>query len=208
MAKVSMDSLKPNSHKSKTSPQMIETPKKAGIKQVASGHVRKKKIGNKIREAFIAEDAKTVKEYVFFDVIIPGLKDLTMSILHGGIDMIFTGRGAKRGYRSGGGFYSNQHNYGGYYNSRNSELERTPKVRTYENVTFTTRDEADSVLEEMRLYLDEYHRVSVATFNELAGVTGDYTDNRIGWKSLADAKVMFHQGEYFIDFPRPKDLNN
>ena len=205
MAKVSMNDLKPNSHKARDR-NLIETPKAAGVKPVAKGNVKKRKLGDKVREAFIAEDAKTVKEYVFFDVIIPGLKDLTMSILHGSIDMIFTGRGNKRSNH--GGFYANQHNYGGYYRNHSSESERTPRIRTYESVTFTTRDDAERVLEEMRIYLDEYHRVSVATFNELAGVTGDYTDNRIGWRSLSDAKVMFHQGEYFIDFPRPKDLNN
>lgn len=205
MAKVPIDALKSNSHKSRE-PDIIETPKAAGVKQVASGKIRKKKLGDKVKDAFIAEDAKTVKEYVFFDVFIPGLKDLTMSILHGGIDMIFTGRGS-RGSSRKGGFYNNQHNYSGYYSNRSAEPERSPRTRTYENVTFESRADAERVLEDMKLYLDEYHRVSIATFNELAGVTGDYTDNRIGWRSLAEAKVMYHQGEYFIDFPRPKDLN-
>lgn len=204
MAKVSMDALKPNSHKSRSS-EVIETPKKQGVKQVAAGKIKKPSVGEKFKEAFIAEDAKTVKQYVIFDVIIPGIKDVTMSVLHGAIDMIFTGRSSNRkkgGYYGGGG-----NNYGGYYGGRSSESHNAVKTRTYENVTFGTREEAVEVLEQMRLYLDEYHRVSIATFNELAGVTGDYTDNRWGWKTLADAKVMFHQGEYFIDFPRPRDLN-
>lgn len=203
MAKVSMNDLKPNSHKAKAN-SPIETPKKQGVKQVAAGKIRKQSVGEKFKEAFIAEDAKTVKQYVIFDVIFPGLKDLTLSILHGAVDMIFTGRTSNKKK----GFYSvNHNNYGGYYGGSGSQSQAVQKSHTYENVTFTTRNEADDVLEQMKLYLDEYHRVSIATFNELAGVTGDYTDNRYGWKSLADAKVMYHQGEYFIDFPRPRDLN-
>ena len=205
MAKVSMNDLKPNSHKAKVNAP-IETPKAQGVKKVANGKIRKQSISNKFKDAFIAEDASTVKEYVIFDVVIPGLKDLTMSILHGAIDMFFAGKASGR--KKGGYYNVNHNNYGGYYGGRGSESNAYTKSRTYENVTFTTRNEAEDVLEKMKLYLDEYHRVSIATFNDLAGVTGDYTDNRLGWKSLADAKVMYHQGEYFIDFPRPRDLNN
>ena len=204
MAKVSMSDLKPNSHKAKVN-SPIETPKKQGVKQVATGKIRKPSVGEKFREAFIAEDAKTVKQYVIFDVIFPGLKDLTLSILHGAVDMIFTGKttGKKRN-----GYYGvNHNNYGGYYGGSGSQANNQVKSWTYENVTFANRNEAEDVLEQMRVYLDEYHRVSIATFNELAGVTGEYTDNRYGWKTLSDAKVMYHQGEYFIDFPRPRDLN-
>lgn len=200
-----MDALKPNSHKAR-SKEPIETPKGQGVKQVANGKVKKQTVKDKFKEAFIAEDAKTVKQYVIFDVVIPGMKDLTMSILHGAIDMIFTGRSSNR--RRGGYYANGNNNYGGYYGGKGSESkQRDTKTWTFEQVSFENRDEAETVLENMRIYLDEYHRVSVATFNELAGVTGEYTDNRYGWKSLSDAKVMFHNGEYYIDFPRPRDLN-
>lgn len=203
MAKISMDQLTGNSHKSKEStpaPTMNDIP---SIKQVAQGKIKKQTLGKKLKTAFIAEDIKTVKSYALDEVVIPGVKDLMLAILHNSIDMIFTGHGSKR---KSSGFYGSHNNYGSYY-SKKSEPIHQEKVRTYETVGFDTKDEADEVLEQMRLYLDEYHRVSIATFNEAAGVTGEYTDNRYGWRSLEGAKVMYHQGEWFIDFPKPKDLN-
>ena len=67
---------------------------------------------------------------------------------------------------------------------------------------FETRGEAEDVLDRMREIVSNYGIVSVADLYELAGVVGNYTDQRYGWTGLRNTDVVRTRYGYQIRLPR------
>ena len=82
-----------NSHKSKE--QQSQEMDQHRAKSVVTGTtiVRKKSVGDKIRDTFIAEDLVKVKDYVVTDVIVPNIKKAIDDIVSNGIHMVLYGSG-------------------------------------------------------------------------------------------------------------------
>ena len=77
----------------------------------------------------------------------------------------------------------------------------------YDDITFATRGDAESVLMRMDELIDVYGSACVADFYDLAGVTGNYTDNKYGWIDLQSATVIRMRDGYIIKFPKVMPLN-
>ena len=76
----------------------------------------------------------------------------------------------------------------------------------YDDITFATRGDAESVLMRMDELIDVYGSACVADFYDLAGVTGNYTDNKYGWIDLQSATVIRMRDGYIIKFPKVMPL--
>ena len=72
----------------------------------------------------------------------------------------------------------------------------------YDELYFETRGEAEDVLDRMREIVSNYGIVSVADLYELAGVVGNYTDQRYGWTGLRNTDVVRTRYGYQIRLPR------
>ena len=55
--------------------------------------------------------------------------------------------------------------------------------------------------------IEDYDVVTVAEFFDMAGVDGEFTDNRYGWDNLRNAKVRQVRRGYMIELPRPIALD-
>lgn len=204
-----MDDFVPNSNKFKEEQKnkLVERKERKPISKVTKGKVKVKKKSelHKLADTFISEDAAKVKSYVIGDVLIPAIKKAISDIVTNGIDMILYGETGHSKRSS-----SSRISYSKYYDDRRDDRRSSTSASRsrydYDDVIFETRDEAKEVLERMDELIDLYGVASIADFYDLAGITGNYTDNKYGWTNLASADVVRVRDGYTIKLPRVRPL--
>ena len=168
----------------------------------------KPSIGRKFADLFLGDDISNVKEYMLYDRIIPGIKEMVLA----GIEMMLFGgdrvlrrdpRNSKVGYIS----------YNKMYASSPSRRERDrgyryerEEVRSkdFTDYIFESKGEAMEVLDTLTELIDVYDQASVNDFYDAIGVTGDFTDAKYGWTELGGATIRrIRGGGYVLDLPRP-----
>lgn len=209
-----------NAHKTKESvskrPKQ-ETPEKPKMEKVADGSQRKKSLGKKISETFTGDDARSVGEYVLFDVVIPAAKTTISDAVGQGVERMLFGD-VRRPRTSGGG----RRNYTSY-NRMSSPTTSSPgrafepdgptlskrarSTHDFGEVILEDRGKAEIVLDRMGDALDTYGLVTVSDFYDLVGITGSYTDDKWGWFDLRSARVVRDRAGYFVDLPAPSPVD-
>lgn len=182
------------------------------FEKVTTGKVvaKEKNDIQKIADAFIAEDLKTVKNHILADVVIPGLKTVFADIVWRSVNMVLFGDDRPRTASGTNYATPNRVSYNGY-SSRNANQQRQNTAqmqRSYQDILFSSRGDADEVLNQMAGALGEYGQVSIADLCDLAGITSNYTDNKYGWYDIRGAYVRAVAGGYVIDLPRPVAFTN
>lgn len=216
MAVVDMSQLKPNSHAYKEGLKNPDQGKKSKEKLkpvVSDGGVvsTKKTLSRKFADTFIEDDIKDVKNYIIFDAIVPGIKNLILDVL----SRMFFGEG----YSGGGGRkskgehydYSARYKYkpsGGRSDRRRRDDDYEPDDNVdYRNIVLQRREEAESVVDQMRGRIDTYGTASVADLLDLIDVTGKYTDNNWGWDDEREIGIRRVRNGYLIDVSEAKLLD-
>ena len=193
----------------------MEEEKKERVEQrpVVKGNVKIKKepLSRKFCEVFLSDSLENVKSYLFYDVIVPIVKDLLSSMIGNGSDMLIYGR--SRGSRRGGS--SDRENYSRI--SRGSNIGRSEGVirgnpggrHSYKDIIFDSRGDAREVLDCMQDILDRFKMVSVADFYELAHAEEceTYADRKYGWFKLDDAEIVRDRDGFRIILPRTELLD-
>lgn len=196
---------KPNSNRFKEQQKEVAVEKKK-IERVTTGKVKvKKKSGlQKMAGAMFAEDIDKVKSYILMDVLLPTIADGVTDVLKKSIDAIF-GRSS-----SGRDSKSSRVSYRSFYDAPskgNASSSRAKGVYDYDDIVFTTRGEAEEVLDRMDELVEKYNNVSVAEYYDLAGVSSEYTSNKYGWTDIHTAKIVRVSGDgYMIKLPRVMPL--
>lgn len=194
----------PNSHKSKEEQREAE---KKRVEKVVTNPVKTKK--NEVRrltDVFISEDVKNVKSYILMDVLVPAIKNAVTAIVKDGIDMILwgeTGRGNKSSNAS-------KISYRNYYDNRSSRFYEDNRSRSgysYDDIVFNTKTEAEEVLTRMDELIQQYSYVSVGDLFDMAGITGNYTDNKYGWTNISTACSVRVRDGYILKLPRAVPLD-
>ena len=205
MATVRMEDLKPNSHISKEE-------KKKEVKKVISGKAVKKEktTAQKFADVFLSDDIDNVKDYVFFDVVVPAIKEAIVNAITGGVEMIFFGNSSSRSMRREGG--KSYVSYSSYYKSDNSNNRRDSSANrrargNYSPVEVDSRAEGEEILSNLVDFAIDYGQATVADLYELAGLSSNFTDNTWGWVDLSTASVKRVRNGYLIDLPNPELLD-
>ncbi len=214
MAEVNMDDLKPNSHQYNKDSEKTEEKKVEKI--VSEPAVRKKKsLGRRFLDIFLAEDVGDVKSYLLYDVLVPAIKENIADAINGAIGMIFFGEVSRRmSGRNNGNKNNSRVNYGGYFNGGNDRRERMPRSYREEtngrsradDIVIASRADAEQVLDEMYELLDQYKQVTVADFYDMVGISSEFTDHKFGWTDLRGARVTRVRDGYRIELPRETAL--
>ena len=178
------------------------------FEKVTTGKVvtKEKNDIQKVASMFIAEDLKTVRDHILKDVAVPKLQDFFADLAIATINMIFHGDDRPR---------SNYNNYAqpsrvsyNRYSSQNTSRQVATPIN-YQDVIFSSRGDAEEVLNQMADAIATYGSVSVADFYDLVGMTANYTDNKYGWYDIQGrAYVQPISGGYIIRLPKPTTLNN
>lgn len=191
-------------------PPKQNLPQERHIDKVTTGKVTVKKpsVGKKVLAEFLEQDANDIKEYVWRDVMIPTIKETICNI----VELLLFGSTSRGKGRSRGG--SNEHtSYSSYYYSsgRNSstrrENDKNRAPRNFNEIVFATRMDCEEVISTLEESLEQYGAVSIADLYDAIGVTGEYVDNKWGWKDGARFSVRRVRDGYVIDMPKPTLLD-
>lgn len=207
MAEVDISKLQPNSNKYKAEQAAKVESERRKLDPVVKkdGIVSTKKpLSKKFAEVFIKEDIKDVKEYIIFDVLIPGAKKLFLNTL----SMILIGEAMDTGKsRSRDGRTS----YSSYYRSKDRERERKERYYEdehldYQDIVLSRRSDAEDVVDALHERIDKFGSASIADLFDLIDVASKYTDNNYGWTSKRDIGVRRVNSGWLIDVARAKYL--
>lgn len=200
---MSKPNYQPNSNKFKEEQKAEEREKRAN--KVISGTAKVKPNNKgKLASVFISDDAKNVKSYILWDILVPTFKKTIVNT----IDMILNGgNGYSRGNRS----TVDKISYSSYYNREPRDHRYVGDTRlsryNYDDIILESKTEATEVLVRMDEIMAEYGMVRVADLYDLVGITGNYTDNDYGWYNIHSAEVIPVHGGYMIRMPRVTALN-
>ena len=200
---------KPNSHKSKQEERTAQADTRKKVDKVVSGPVKTRK--NEIRkmaDVFISKDARDVKSYIFWDILVPAIKDAVEDIVTNGIRMILRGDEGPRRTNS----RTSPVSYTKFYESRDDDRRRDSDYQrnrycSYDDFVFESRGEAEAVLSRMEDLIEQYQMVSVGDLYDLVGKSGPYTSNNYGWTNLRNAEVKRVRDGYWLDLPRALPLS-
>lgn len=197
-----IDKLESNSNRSRD--------EKERLKPVVQGKTTAKpaSFGRKVSNAFMAEDKDKVKDYILFDLVIPGIRDTIVDVLTRSIEMIFTGTIHSKGQkgRPSGGYVS----YDGYSRDRRSSSRDRDEYRatSYDDLYYETRADALQVLDIMMEQCSRFGRVSIADMYDASNITDtNYMHVDYGWTDLRGAIVGHNRNGFYLDLPRPRQIN-
>lgn len=207
-----------NSKKQKEAAKTDSTEERQKPQAVVSSDAvktRKRPLSKKIAETFTGDDAKSVGNYVLFDVVLPAAKSMISEAVSQGVERMLFGdvRGRTRpGQGLGAGRTNYSYNKPGTVRNAPGENRRDFSNRgrsthDFDEIILDTRGDAETVLFGLRNILEDYPQVSVADLYSLLDITGSFTDNKWGWYDLRDANIIRARNGYLIDLPRPVELN-
>lgn len=205
-----------NSQKAKRGDEAPKQDEKRTEKLI-SGEVkqRKKPLGRKIADTFAGDDARTVGQYVLFDVIIPATKNLLFDMIREGADrLLFGSTGSARGRMSstgsrGGNFmnYSKMYTGGSRMDIDRPDggrrMSRETPSNEWADVIVPDRGEAEVILDKMTEIGRDYGVVRVTDLKDALGISTNYVDNEWGWDDLRGAEIRSVREGYLIQLPRP-----
>lgn len=190
-----------------------DTPRKdTAIEKVelkGSVKVKKQSFGQKLKETFIADDARDVGDYILWDIIIPTIRRTIRDVIVGSTDRIFLGTGAAPSsgsslYRERGVTYVKSRNDYASISAKKNRPQLAPKPNMrLDDIVFEQYEDASAVLERLVDYLETYGKVSVDDYFDLCGKSSPYTAQAWGWTSLTNATIINTVGGYFIKLPNP-----
>lgn len=204
-----IEELKGNSNKEREERQ--ERPKNTN-----EIRVREESPTKKFFHTFVTEDLSDVKETIFYDYIVPGIKEGIRTF----VDLMLGGDGRPRssGYSSG----ARSHNsYDKYYDRGRRDSDRRREDReerrklSYDDFIFTTRARAEAVRNDLLYECDRYEYITVSNFYDILKENGfyvddrdrAYTDNNWGWNDLGPCRIEPVRGGYIIRLPRPEKID-
>lgn len=174
---------------------------------------KKKTFGMKMRELFVKEDAKSVSQYIFGDILIPAFTNTILDMIKNGAEMMFLGRTRGPSYygdRSG----NRRIRYENYYDRDQDYYGRRPQYSgpittptySYDEIVFESRGDAEAVLIDLKKQIRDVGYVTIPYLYGIIGWRSDWTAPRYGWTNLDGPNsdyIVMSGGGYWLRLPRP-----
>jgi hypothetical protein len=179
-----------NSNKSKEGQAQQSTEVRKVIQGTAE--IRKPTWKQKFRDNFIKEDAKTVKDYVFNNFMVPAIQNMIQSSVNAALDVFFRGQRVSSGrYNGWYNPYNQQDNRGSgtFWRSAKAQDNVVPiqsayPRRDYNNILLDSMDEGELVMLEIENTIKSQGFMSIATLFRMTGIPTEATDFNWGWTSV------------------------
>lgn len=203
------DRLPGNSYTGRTSKKEEPPTDRPQLEKVVQGATVQKKrgFGKKIKETFGGDDARSVGSYIFFDVILPAAKAMLADAASQGAERLLFGdsRGRSRAQSQRGPGRTSYSRMYGSDNDRSPRRELSSRARAthdFDEIYIESRGEAEAVLDQLTILVDDYDHAKVSDYYELVGVTSNPQDQRWGWTDLRGARISLERGGYLVILPR------
>lgn len=183
------------------------------IEKVVKSRVttQKKSLSQKFGETFLSDESGGVGSYIFNDVLIPALKDTFVDMVEGAINMAFYGdtRCRSRGRSSFSRGSVERVSYDGRFGDRRRRSVPRGRARyEMDNLRFDSRADADTLLDTLTEYLDQYGSVSVGDVFESIDIPTQANDFHYGWYELGGAHIRkARDGGYILELPRLEEID-
>lgn len=194
-----------------------QTPDKPKVEPIKGKTVKmKKSLLQRFKDDFFKVSLKDVKDRMFEEVVMPGIKDLVYDFIVTGVGVWFFDniRGNKKATNNS---TWTSYSYGSNTTSKPSKPVAEKRSSRVEGRIIPDKDEAQYVMTMMFEFLDQYQKVHVADYYQLINETPSQTDWNWGWTSLNG--IDMHQVRYYdetdnkmkngwvIDLPKVEPLN-
>ena len=190
-----------------------EKPKTEEIKPVVKYQPDEPTFWDEVKKAvFGTSKIKNVPKHMLLKVFIPAMKQTFYDMFCGSLGIMFDVDGSSRRRRD------RDRGYGGYYkgpsedDDDDDEDERCP--RSYREIGFRSKDEANDVYNEMIRIVDRKGYVTVLDFYGISDRKSPTArrDDHKGWYKEdlkhPDIYKKAGTGRWFIDLPRPQPIDD
>ena len=204
--------FQPNSNRFKEEQKQASEKKRMSKVVTGAVQVKPKSGARKFAESFLAGDAASVKQHIRDEVIIPGAKELIWSVFTNALDMfLFPGGGKhkpKDRFSSEFVSYSTISSKKHGHSALAATSQKSSSVFNFDSIVFTSRGDAEMVLQSLREEIRKYGVVSVLDLYDAIDRSAPFTANKYGWFSLDAATVeRARGGGYYIAFPKATDIS-
>lgn len=191
---------------------------KLPVKKQERGRVKEKRktVGERIAESFLATDKEEIREHVLFDWIIPGIKTVIEDLVH----MILYGDASRsdgRIRRDRGESKMRKIPYNSMFDDprRSDDPYISQRGSRRPELIFDRKADAEQVLSGMCEYIDDYGKVTMKEFyNIVAEVTDgyidiptSYTQTRYGWYDASGISIIHVRDGYLLKVPKAEVID-
>lgn len=190
-------------------------PKQKAVKVISDSTeiiVKKRGLGQKIKDVFIEADFRSVTNYVLSDVLIPALRNMIVDGASKGVERMMYGDSRRRSYGPMGTRITYNNPISRPYSGSPSRVappitvgSRTAR-QARDDIILASRDEAELVLERLNDIIDTYQVACVGDLHDLLGLASSHVDQKWGWTFVGDASVKQVREGYLIDLPPAEPL--
>ena len=176
--------------------------------KVLEGDIKpeKKSLMKRIADAFIAVDAKDIRNYLIFDVLIPGLKRGAEDMLH---MALYNDKKSDRVTRSRGGSTIRRLEYSSIRPSRGNDeavLNRNTLAGNTDLV-FPTRGEAEEALDMVNERIQATGFATLKYYYTITRQETEWSQANWGWRSMYGATIVqTRSGGYVLKMPKLEEI--
>lgn len=197
MAEINMEDIKPNSHTYK------QEKRKNLVEKDALARSGKKK-ENGLMNKFFSEDFYFIKEWLLFDLLIPGIKNTILDML----SMMFFGETSERSKTNRKNpirrDYRSEFDKGRSSRRRREEYDEDDDKIEYDNIILKRRSDAEDIIREMRKLIRDDGACTIADLLDMVGEDSKFTDNDWGWDDKEDFGIRQVRNGFLIDVCKPR----
>jgi hypothetical protein len=205
-AKALRASYPSNSKKSKDE-VAIPKPKLDKLEGV-SAVKQKAPLGPRLRAAFTGDDARSIGDYLLFDVALPAIKTTLFDIISGGANRALFGpnSGIRQNNNRGRINYNQISNSSGSRDEPRILSARDKATHNFDNIILGTRQEAELVLSTLIDTVERYDFAVISDLYDLVGVTGSFADDKWGWFDLRGSNIVPVRGGFILQLPTTQPI--
>ena len=174
-------------------------------KELVGKATRQKTNGlQKFLGVFFAENIDNIGDYIFEEVVKPGIKNMLFDGVKKAWELLIYGENAPVQTTTASKYKSAWEQQNAV---RNVTTSVGRKGYSYDTIVVQNRAEGERVLVKLGQILSEVGSVTVADMYDLVGEVHNYTDNKWGWTSLTGARVQLAREGYVVKMPDPIPLS-
>lgn len=183
----------------------IEAPKKLDIQT----KTKTVSATDKLLKRFIKTDAKSVKDFVIYEFLIPNAVKLARDSIVNALDMFLLGKcGGSKASNTNYTSFSNGSSNNNSGSRWSGESNKQRSIERLESILFNSRADAEDYLDAIRERIITFKRCSLLDcFDMLQKTETSPADDSYGWRDISMAEIYACQGGFAIRYPRVICIN-
>lgn len=172
---------------------------------------RKKPLGARLKGVIFGGELDSAARYVAAEILLPAFRNLLVDATSKGVERIVYGDSAYQRPRTQQYqprvTYNTPINRGPLQGNRPDQPSRSPRARSESSeLVFSSRSDAEAVLDRLGDIIDQFDIASVADLNEIVGIATSHIDNKWGWDNIRFAEIRQTRDGFVLNLPPAQSL--